>query len=259
MTGPRRLDRIAHAYGNNPHAVARALDAGVDVIEADIWLRKGKVCVRHERHLGRLPLLADRPMRSHPPGPFSLRLGRRYYVRLDLHPRRLEDLMDDVGERAGLLLDTKGRYRPGEAIDFAQEVARQVGERGANSRVAVCGQNFELLDCFRMVAPDIEVRYSIERPDQWRRFCWMVESGEPVSRICIQHRFVDKEKADFIRKKRIHAYYWTVDDAGEAARLVEMGANGIISNDLSLLAGLCTGEPSAKRARAGGLGARRSP
>jgi glycerophosphoryl diester phosphodiesterase len=259
VTEPRRPDRIAHAYGNSREAMARALDSGAGMIEADIWYRAGQVYVRHERRLGCLPFVADKTMRSHPPGRFSLRLGGRYYIRPDLKPRRLEDLLDETGDRAGLLLDTKGHYRPGERVNFALELANQVRERRAGSRVAVCGQNFDLLDYFRIVARDLEVRYSIEQPDQWRRLQWMVKSGQPVRRICIEHRFVDEDKAEYIREMGIHAYYCTVDDAGEAARLVDMGAAGIISNDLSLLAGLSRRERPSTPGRAGGSGARPSP
>ena len=55
------------------------------MIEADVWFRGGKIEVRHERRLGRLPVLADRRRAGRRPiGPWAIPLPRRRYLRLDV-------------------------------------------------------------------------------------------------------------------------------------------------------------------------------
>lgn len=52
--------RVAHRAGNEPGLLRAALRQGADIIEADLWLRRGRLEVRHARSLGRLPYLRER-------------------------------------------------------------------------------------------------------------------------------------------------------------------------------------------------------
>src|SRR3990172_5712362 len=120
MPSSKRPVRIAHAYGNSLDALERALAADNDMIETDIWYRAGQILVRHERRLGPLPLLGDRRMAGHALGPMSLRLGRRYFLRPDVKPFRLDDLLDAAGGRRRLLLHFKGTYTRREIDTFSR-------------------------------------------------------------------------------------------------------------------------------------------
>jgi glycerophosphoryl diester phosphodiesterase len=83
------------------------------------------------------------------------------------------------------------------------------------------------------------VRYSVEHPEQWQELLRRLDAGQGISRICIEHRFLDAEKVQLlVREKGISVYCWTVDSRQEAGRLLDQGVHGIISNDLSLLASL---------------------
>ena len=42
-------------------------------------------------------------------------------------------------------------------------------------------------------APDLEVRYSVERVFQWEKFMRLVGDDERVRRVCIGHRFLNGE------------------------------------------------------------------
>ncbi len=239
MNSGRPLVRIAHAYGNDRQALQRALSASVDMIEADIWFRAGEVWVRHERRLGLLPLLVDkRGAASHSAGALSIPVWPGYYIRPDVHPLGLAELLDAARGKRRLLLDVKGRYDKAGDHAFAAAVARQMFERGAEGEVAVCGQNWSVLDRMREVAPQLEVRYSIERQHQWEAFLRFLSQDQEARRVCIEHRFMSPEKALLLEEKGVDVYCWTVDDAAEAQRLAAAGVDGIISNDLSLLASL---------------------
>src|SRR5438093_6913733 len=101
--------RIAHAYGSSRGALQLALAAPVDIIEADIWYRAGDIWVRHERRLGPLPMLADRGRPSARSGGFVIPLPNRYYLRPDINPMPLGELLETVAGKKRLLLDVKAR------------------------------------------------------------------------------------------------------------------------------------------------------
>lgn len=234
----RRVLRIAHAYGNTRERLRTALAAEVDAIEVDVWYRAGRIWARHEPRLEPLPLLVDKRMRGHALPPFSLPLGKRWYVRLDVDRLELDEVLQTVGGARTLLIDVKGAYRGAQNLAFARTLARKVRERGAERWVSVCGQFWPVLDDLRREAPDLEVRYSIEQRHQWEKFIRMVGEGDLVRGVCIERRFLTEERARFLDEHGLNVFCWTVDDREEARRLVAAGVDGIISNDLALLAEL---------------------
>ena len=183
--------RIAHAYGNSRESLRLALAAPVDVIETDIWFRGGDIYVRHEPRLG-LPLLVDKRMRGHPLPQMSLPLWSGYYIRPDVNPLRLTDVLDIVKGERWLLLDVKGDYDAREISAFVSTLVSEMTEHGATCWVAVCGQFWPVLHNLRELVPDLEVRYSIERPRQWERFVAMVGRDAMARKICIEHRFLSE-------------------------------------------------------------------
>jgi glycerophosphoryl diester phosphodiesterase len=229
---------IAHAYGNSRARLRTALDSPVDAIELDLWYRAGELWVRHEQRLNPLPLLVDRRMRSHSLPPLSLPLGKRLYARLDFNPLKLEEVLQMVAGSRTLLIDLKGSYRARQNLAFAQTLVKTIRDHGAESWVTVCGQFWPVLDDVRKEAPDLEVRYSIERSYQWEKFMRLLGEDARVCKVCIEHRFLNEERVRFIEERGVDIYCWTVDDPTEAFRLAAAGADGIISNDLELLARL---------------------
>src|SRR2546423_9954783 len=230
------VTRIAHAFGNSRKLLTRAIATPIDMIEADVRYHEGRLWIRHERRLGWLPVLGDR-RHGREPRTYALRLLRGYYLRLDIHRFTLGELFGGVGGNKRLLLDLK-LCSDAEAPDFAQALAREIHVGGAAGSVAVCGQFWPVLDSLRRLAPEIAVRYSIERHDQWECYTQIAERDEDARRICIEHRFLDDAKLSRLKQQGADIYCWTVDDPAEAAALVGRGVDGIISNDLSLLAGL---------------------
>ncbi|MBI2913379.1 MAG: glycerophosphodiester phosphodiesterase [Chloroflexi bacterium] len=238
MNSGRPPVRIAHAYGNRRDELQQALAAPIDMIEADVWYRGGRLWVRHERRLGPLPLLMDSRMRAHRPGPLAIPIWPRHFARWDADPLSLAELLETARGKRPPLLDVKGRYAAAGDAAFAAALSRQVSEHSAQEEVAVCGQNWAVLKRLREIAPHLHVRYSIERPDQWQAFLRMIEGDEGARRVCIEHRFMAPDKARFLEDSGIDVYCWTVDDPAEAERLLAAGVDGIISNNLALLASL---------------------
>ena len=250
---------IAHAYGNTRARLQAAIAAPIDAIELDLWYRGGQLWVRHEKRLDPLPLLVDKRMRGHSLPPLSLPLGKRLYVRLDVNRLKLAEVLQKVSGSKRLLVDLKGSYQAQHNLEFAQRLVRAIREQTAEGWTTVCGQFWPVLEDVRKEAPDIDVRYSIERAFQWEKFMRLVGEDERVRKVCIEHRFLNEERVRYIEEQGVDIFCWTVDDLTEARRLAAAGADGIISNDLKLLAALrpdaIADEPSAKKplSRAGEL------
>jgi hypothetical protein len=232
---PPNVVRVAHAYGNTDKLLDTALASDVDMIEADMWLRGGRLHLHHEHHLGWLPLLIDMKMPTHTPGRFAVPIGK-YVVRPRIGTLSLDRLFKRVDGAKRLLLDVKGQYKPRYLETYVESLVRTIREYKAESWAVVCGQTYSVLHRLREVAPDIEVRYSIEHPYQWERFEKLRTEG--VRKICIWHRFLDEERAAVLRTEGVDVYCWTVDDPAVAGDLVNRGVDGIISNDLDLLSAL---------------------
>lgn len=232
---PRNIVRIAHAYGNNRASLQQALAADIDMIEVDMWYRHGDIRIHHEHRLRGLPILIDRRMSTHKPGRFAIPIGN-YFVRPDIGTIRLDELLETVAGRKRLLLDVKGNYKLVDLAGYVETLVRKIREHSAEPWVTVCGQTFSVLHRLRESDPDLEVRYSIERPYQWERLRRLLETG--VRRICIAHGFLDAEKARLLEEAGVDVDCWTVDDPAVARQLVDRGVDGIISNNLDLLAGL---------------------
>ena len=236
-SGGRPL-RIAHAFGNRRDRIEQAIAANVDFIEADLWYRAGDIWVRHERRLGCLPLLYDRkPQGMNSVGPWSLTVFPNHYVRLDVRPLRLAELLAATRGKRRLLLDLKDEYSPGRARVYAAALSSVLREAGSVQSSIVCGQT-DVLDSVREVAPELDVRYSIERQQQWNAFLRRLDVDAALRGVCLHHEFLTDPVARLLEQRSLEVFCWTVDQREEARRLVALGVEGIISNDLTLLAQL---------------------
>jgi glycerophosphoryl diester phosphodiesterase len=236
--GGGRPLRIAHAFGNRRDRIESAIAADVDFIEADLWYRAGDIWVRHERRLGFLPLLYDRK----PPGiksfgPWALTVFPNYYIRLDVRPLRLAELLKATRDRRRLLLDLKDHLSPDRARAYGEALLGALREAGCAESSIVCGQT-DALDGVRQVAPDLDVRYSIERQQQWDAFLRRLDADPALRGVCLHHEFLTDPVARLLEERGLEVFCWTVDEREKARRLVALGVDGIISNDLTLLAGL---------------------
>jgi glycerophosphoryl diester phosphodiesterase len=233
--------RIAHAYGNRRDKIEAAADAEIDFMEADLWYRGGEVWVRHERRLGSLPLLYDRkPQGVDSVGPWALTVFPGYYVRLDIDPLGLEELLERTQGRCGLLLDIKGSYGGEGARAYAWTLARNLAEAGREESVIVCG-GAEVLDRLREAAPDLDVRHSIEKQQHWEGFLRRLETDSHLRGVSMAREFLNDEIMQFLRDKGLRVFCWTIDDVAEAKKLLARGVDGITSNRIPLLEQLGSG------------------
>lgn len=216
--GPRPL-LIAHAC-NDERAVARALDARVDAIEADVWLDGDRLTLRHELKLPHLPLLVD-----------------RWYVRRAKGLIDLKDLDRAVGGHAGLFLDLKS-----SSDRMFRAVAHAI-ERLGRPLVQVSSRHWGLLDALRHALPGLSVWYSVGSRRELATLFDRVESGGALADgVSLRHGLLDARVAARLREAGLKVYAWIVPDPARGERMFSLGAHGLIADDVDLWA--ATGTPS---------------
>jgi len=230
--------RIAHGYGNSRRHLALALEGPVDYVEADVWYQGGRVAVRHERKLGPLPVLFDEKDEGHAghgPGRYGLSLGR-WYIKLQISPRYLEDVLALARSRRRILVDVK--WSPGgRQSAFARALAQSVRLAGMADEVTFCGQNWPVLQRLRVIDPGLRVYYSIGVQRQLVAF-GHVPQDETLRGVCLHQSLLNAQLVDILKRRGLDVWTWVVDDLAQARQLVAMGIDGIISNRLDVLGAL---------------------
>jgi glycerophosphoryl diester phosphodiesterase len=208
------------------------------MVEVDIWFRAGHIEVRHEKRVQWAPILFDkRPAGMTQVGPWSLPLPGRRYLRLDVRAFLLRAVLDLTAGSKRLLLDVK-QVSSGPARAYADALRAEIEESKATSWTVVCGQFWPVLDRLREAAPEIAVAYSMQRDSQWREYTKRLATGDATRAVCLHHEMLNDERAAFLEENGVEVYCWTVDDRAKANALVRQGVEGIISNDLAMLAEL---------------------
>jgi glycerophosphoryl diester phosphodiesterase len=200
---------VAHRAGNTVAGVRAARAAGVDLIEADVYLYRDVLEMRHSRAIGPW-LLWDR----------STGVRRR-----DVLPG-LDEIL--AGAHGDLLLDLKG-----SSPAVAARVAEVLRERMPGVPVAVCTKQWAMLDAF---AGDPHVRriYSASNQRQLSR----LRSIPKMDGVSVRLRLLTGPVVDELRRATDLVLAWSVDTEDELARARRVGVTGVISKNLPLLAGL---------------------
>jgi glycerophosphoryl diester phosphodiesterase len=235
----RQLVRIAHAYGNRRPRISAAIEAGVDLIEADLRYWRGEIWIRHEHRPSRLPLVYNVGLKPgiHRQGPWAARLGK-LFVRADLSPIRFGELLDRVSGRAGLLIDLKAApYPPRVARAFVERVFSELDEHRFAGALDFCG-GWPLLDVVHAMRPDLPLHYSVDSLADWHRLQSRLAGSGRIPGISLRCDLIEPGRIATLRAAHVDYYCWDIKDAQDASRAIEAGASGIIADDLVLLRNL---------------------
>lgn len=210
---------VAHRAANDHDAYLRAVSAGVDYAEGDVWLYRGRVEVRHLKTAGPLPVLWD-----------------RWRLRPLWWPRPLlSDVLSREPRGCHLLLDLKGKDP-----SLPEAVATLIQAAGAEGRVALASQGWRHLDALRerLSCPAF---YSIGGRRQLARF-WKEGRQSERPRVAVDRRFLDEATASLLRSQASVLIAWAVNSDSEARQVLFWGFDGVISDDIDLLRRLRDGE-----------------
>jgi glycerophosphoryl diester phosphodiesterase len=208
---------IAHRAGNSYERLERALAAGVDAVEIDVRLDRGRFAGRHDGRLFFLPIY-----------------GGRWYLRFSLtRATRLDDVLRRVEGRASLLVDVKNTSR--RALELLLDTLRA---RGAIAGTRMSAGYWDLMGIAQESEPELKVYYSMGKPEELRRFWQLQAKTHEAKGVSIKERLLDKALVDELLAEGIEIAAYDIHDLRRARELVAWGVAIIISGDLSLLRAL---------------------
>lgn len=202
---------IAHRSGNTLAGMRAALDAGVDLVEADVHAYRGRLEVRHLKSMAGLPYLWDRGELIH----------RRAYERVEL-----SELVSELGGDARLMIDLKGVHPR-----LAPSVARVLRELAPDGTLTVCTKHWGMLDAF-----DVPVRRVLSASNRGglarlrRRL-----ARDPAYGVSVHRRLLTPTVVEELQRSTDVVMTWPVDTPGALEDARRLGVDGVISKDLALL------------------------
>ena len=205
---------IAHRSGNTLDGLRAALDAGVDLVEADVHAYRGRLEVRHLKSMGGLPYLWDRGVLMH----------RRAYERVEL-----AELISALGGDARLMIDLKGVHPR-----LAPKVAQLLREASPGRSLTVCTKAWWMLDAF-----DVPVQRVLSAASRrgLRRLQARVDAA-PVHGVSVRLSLLTPEVVADLHRGTDLVMAWPVDTPEALAQARLVGADAVISKDLALLRGV---------------------
>jgi glycerophosphoryl diester phosphodiesterase len=204
---------IAHRAGNHPADLRAALDAGVDLVEADIHLFRDALEMRHSKALGRHLLWEQ---------------WRDLTRRRDVAVPLLADILAVAAGDARLMLDLKG---PFPAV--APRVAAALRESAPGVPMTVCATQWRLIDAFED-QPHIRRVYSAGNRRRLARLRALVRR-RPVHGVSIRIDLLTPAVVADLRRHTDLVMVWAVDTEAALDRARALGVTGVISKNLPLL------------------------
>lgn len=214
---------VAHRAGNNLHALERALAFGVDAIECDFWHYHGHLAVRHERKLPALPVLYD-----------------RWYIRWSWGVLGLRDLLRAINMRSELFLDIKSSTP--RAADAVLELYRDHAALMPVTRVS--SHRWDLLDTLARAQTDMRMYYSVKNRDGLGALYRRVEQAYPPYGVSIRHTLLTPGEIERLHDAGLDVYAWTVNNPHRGEELVSWRVDGLIADNLDVLAPARASSPS---------------
>ncbi|MDQ4044804.1 MAG: hypothetical protein M3173_05075 [Chloroflexota bacterium] len=195
---------IAHRAGNQPARAKRAIERGVDMLEADVWRYRKNLEVRHLKTLGPLPILWDR---------WELRPG--WTPRL-----HLAELLRETPPTIPIMLDLKGRD-PNLAADILETMRQEHIEH----EIVMCTRNWLHLDRIHD-AGDVHRIYSVGSQQERDAIFSRVETMEHPA-VSIHHDLVTPALMRRFDEAGVTVISWGATTRTEVDLLLSLGIDGI--------------------------------
>lgn len=201
---------IAHRAANDLPLLEPAFRAGADLVEADVWLYRANLEVRHEKTMGPIPLRWDR-----------WKLEWRGPPRLTL-----EQLLGEPGQLP-LLLDLKG---------WSQQVPSRVNQAlAAHPGVEILFTarhwlHLEVLaaDTGVAVIPSVGSARDIARLAS-------LGPGKPWAAVAAHMKLLTPETIETLRTVAPLITTWPVNSSQALDRVLDLGVDGITSDNLEVI------------------------
>jgi glycerophosphoryl diester phosphodiesterase len=209
----RHMLAVAHRAGNNLADLRAALQAGVDLVEADVHLYRDLLEVRHRKAIGRHIYWEQ---------------WTEVTLRRDVVVPELRELLGAAADDPRLMLDLKG-----PSLAVAPRVAATLRVCAPEVPVAVCTKQWRMLDAF---AGDPHVRriLSASDPVQLLRLRARLHRQRAYG-VSIRLRLLTAAVVAELRRGADIVLAWPVDSEAALARARRLGVTGVISKNLPML------------------------
>lgn len=205
---------IAHGAGNNIPYLETALASGVDAIECDLWHAHGRLVLRHERKLPALPVVYD-----------------KWYMRFRFGELKLREVLERIRFQADVFLDIKSATpRSAESL-----LALYRENRGLMPRTLVSSKRWKVLDRLARIKSAHRLYYSVGERHGVGSLLRRAEKEPKPDGTSIRHNLLDRAVVGDLHASGLEVYAWTVNNVNRAEELLEMGVDGLISDDVRML------------------------
>jgi glycerophosphoryl diester phosphodiesterase len=213
---------IAHRAGNDLATLRAAEALGVDLIEADVHLYRGRLEVRHLKTAGPIPILWDRWTLANP---FAPRL-----------------LLDDLlaahrGSTPELMLDLKGND-PRLTGRIVEATSRHLGSQ----IITVCSRNWRLLEPLEAMR-GMRVVYSIGSRRQLRTFLRAFPAECLVDGVSIRTNLLTAPIVKELAARASLVMTWGVSGHDQMDVVRAWGVHGLIAAEPAMLDRFVAGAP----------------
>lgn len=219
-----------HAPENTLVAAREALDLGADVIECDVRRSAdGQIVLLHDETFARTAGCPRRPEELTLAEIKALDAGSWKHARYAGEPvPTLAELLDLTAGRASLLIDLK-------QTGLTADIAALVLARGLEERVLLGPWTAEEAAEARRHLPDSAITLigsaPAQRPaDYFRHLLRHGVRGFNFEQHSLTPEFVSQAAA-----RAMSVFAWTVDEADDMRRLVQLGLTGLVTDDPGLL------------------------
>jgi glycerophosphoryl diester phosphodiesterase len=215
MTDPATLRRpitIAHRYGNTLDLLRQAEEAGADFVEMDVWLRHGRLEVRHEHTMGPVPIWYDK---------WKLELPRPVPL--------LGDILAALPARMGVMIDLKGTH-PGMPAAVIAAVEPYINTHP----IMVSARTWSWLPVLMKAHPELMLFHSVGKPKHLIAVQPMLELVENDA-ISIHYDMLSAEAVASLKEMVSLIATWPINDETRLRNVLAWGADAIISDDLNIL------------------------
>ncbi len=207
---------IAAHRVNSLHRLKRALSYHVDLIEVDVTKGYSGVRVKHvdDYYAFRLTFLGTRYRLLHGIGPAWLR-------RVLLRPNGLEDLVEAVNGRVGVIVDLKCR-------GVGEEAVNALIRAGFRGRAFLTGKFHDELSKVKQVTKGVDVLVTLEsRPVGLHEYLGKLG----VDGVSIKYPFIDEDLVEELHSSGYIVAAWVVNDWHAAFYLANIGVDVIITDE----------------------------
>lgn len=178
---------------------------------------------RHERGVVVLPLVFD-----------------KWYVRPEIRPITLPEIIANLGGQTGLYLDLKS-----DNERFLDHIVGIIQDAAIVERTAITSPHWQALAYIEARAPAVTSYYTvIARRHLWPFWDHLDEYPE-VNGTAIRQGLLNPALVEAFHARGLKILAWTVDSPSRALELLRWGVDGIISNRLDLLQAIPAVGPSS--------------